>query len=295
MKITALLIDYKRYALYERGIRPRSYDSIRSTVVRLTRFAHSDNLQDYTSGAVRAFLHESQERFGWSPRTFRNHRQYLDSFFSWCTKCGYVQFNPVSSIGKPKVPQALPRYLTRNEVEKLLSQLALFPWGSEYESIRNETIIYTFLYSGVRLRELLGLRVMDVSLDEQQLFISMGKGQKDRVIPIHPTLAIRLRTYLEARRRKGNTSVWLFTGLHSEKQLWPKDIHRICMRISIVSKVKFTPHQLRHTLGRLSIDANLSPYKLKEILGHSDISTTMIYASVSNESLHESFRDLKLV
>ena len=295
MLILDLLPLFHRFALYEKGLTPSSIRAIQNSVRRLCTHAHCIRLTDCSSSSIRAFLYHGRAELQWSAKTFRNHRQYLDSFFGWCVSAQYLTANPVALIEKPKVPKALPRFLAKDELEKILAQLYLFPWKSMFEQVRNESIIYTFLLSGVRLRELLHLSVSDINLPEARLFVRQGKGSKDRIVPIHPTLGIRLKRYLAIKKQIGNDSPWLFTGLSSQKRLWPKDIHRICLKVSKASGVKFTPHQLRHTLGRLSIEANLNPYKLKEILGHADINTTMIYASVSQQGVQASFSDLKLL
>ncbi len=295
MNIPELIQSYSRFALNERAMEKSSLKAIKSIVYRLSQFAHTQKIHELNSGIIREFLYQGKEKHNWSSKTFLIYRQYLNSFFAWCFQNQYITKNPIIDIQKPKLPKALPRYLTKSEVEKLLTQLALFKWKYEFERIRNETIIYTLLYAGLRLGELLRLKITDVNLSEEQILVRQGKGKKDRLVPIHSALLIRLRIYIQARKKKQNYSSWFFTGVRSEKPLSHKDVLRVCHKLSRASQVKFTPHRLRHTLGRLSIEANLSPYKLKEILGHSDISTTMIYSSASTKNIQESFGNLKII
>lgn len=295
MNIYDVLPEFKRYSLYERGMSKSSYQGICSILKRLALYAHTEELNHFTTGIIRAFLYEGQENHGWVAKTFLVYRQCLMTFFSWCMANGYISTNPIQAIHKPKVPKALPRFLTKQEVERLLAQLTLFPWRYDFERVRNEAIIYTLLYSGIRLSELLNLKLTDINLSDEEIFVRRGKGKKDRIVPIHSLLSVRLRIYLEARKGMNNSSPWFFTGVRSEKPLQAKDVLRICKRLSRACGVKFTPHRLRHTLGRLSIEANLNPYKLKEILGHSNIATTMIYSSVSTKNIKDSFGNLPLI
>lgn len=157
---------------------------------------------------------------------------------------------------------------------------------------RNEAILATFLFTGMRLSELLHLGSDHVNLDTHEILIKKGKNSKDRIVPIHPRLLGILKTY--SQKRKGGAK-WFFTGLASEKRLYPKNIYAICKTVSKVAKVKFTPHMLRHTFGRLAVENDFSLYKIKEIMGHADISTTQIYLSVSKENIKETFRKVELI
>lgn len=140
----------------------------------------------------------------------------------------------------------------------------------------------------MRLNELLHLRIIDVNLESQEIYIDKGKGGKNRTVPIHPQLSSVLRGFIKERNRRGKESKWFFTGIHSDKRLYEKNIAEICKKLSLKSGIKFTPHMLRHTFARLVCDANMNLFKLKEILGHSNVSTTQIYLSVSKEGIKKS-------
>lgn len=188
----------------------------------------------------------------------------------------------------------MPRRLTGDEAEKVLHGAFNCHWFYEFEQIRNYTIIATFLYTGIRLSELLNLQLPDINIRKGEILIRQGKGGKDRYVPIHYKLSRILKCYLGERKARGKDSTWVFTGVKSSKPLNEKAISRICKKISIHSGVKFTPHPLRHTFGSISVEQGLSLVKLKEIMGHSSINSTMVYLRMSPKNLKDSLNRLDL-
>lgn len=276
-------------------MRPKSYRSIMASVKMLCEWVQTEDLKHLNHGTLQAFLYWGKEERAWEARTFRNHRQYLQSFFSWCLKQQYIKSNPVDGIEKPKLPQRLPRCISREEVQAVLNRVRWYPWRYHFEVVRNEAILYVFVYTGLRLQELLDLEIPDVNLEAGEILVRQGKGQKDRIVPIHPRLIPVLRNYLTERRIKQNYSKHFFTGAQSEKPMSGKNIRTICHKLSRVSNCYFTPHMLRHTFGRLAIEAGMDIFKIKEIMGHSDIATTQGYLSVSAENLKSSLSELTLL
>lgn len=121
MKVDELRHRFKRYALHERGMRPRSYRSIMASVKMLCDWADTEDITQLNNGTVKAFLYWGREERACEARTFRNHRQYLCSFFGWCEKQHFIRRNPVAGVEKPKLPQRLPRCLTREETQAVLA------------------------------------------------------------------------------------------------------------------------------------------------------------------------------
>jgi len=141
---------------------------------------------------------------------------------------------------------------------------------------------------------LLNLLVTDINLDSGNILVRQGKGNKDRNVPIHCKLKYILKHYLADRRRLGKISEYLFVGVQSDLGLRYKNISKICKKISIESGVKFTPHCLRHTFGSVAVEQGIGVVQLKEIMGHSDIASTMIYMSMSSKTLHDSLNRVDL-
>ena len=286
---------FKRYFLYEKGNKAKSYKAVIASLNMLIKDTKEEKIKNITTFLIREFLLKNREEKQWSPKTYRNHWQNLKSFFDWCQKAHLIKKNPVNEIEKPKLNKSLPRCITKEEVKQILFHTEWFKWTYRLEKTRNIAMLSTLILSGLRLQELLNLKVSDVNLESQEIFIKEGKGGKDRIVPIHQQLLPKLQIYFQERQSKLKASQWFFTSIRSDKQLTQKNVQEICKKIQIASHVYFTPHMLRHTFGRLSVDADLNLYKLKTIMGHSQITTTQRYLSVSTESIKRSFCEIQML
>lgn len=288
MKFIDVKIQFRNYCLIERGMTGKNFRTIVRHLERVLDYLETENFNRINENTIREFLLiESQEK-NWSSKTYITVLQSLRTFFRWCLIRNYVSKNPTDKVEKPRLPKRLPRCLTKNEVQKVFGCASNYNWLYKFERTRNLAILYTFLYSGVRLNELLNLKLLDVDINSEEIYIHKAKGGKNRIIPIHPELRDVLQEYINERKDVGKQSCWLFTGIHSNKRLYEKNVHELCKKISVKSGVKFTPHMLRHTFARMVCEANVNLFKLKEMLGHSHVNTTQIYLSVSKDGMKKS-------
>ncbi|CAL2105518.1 integrase/recombinase XerD [Tenacibaculum sp. 190524A02b] len=295
MNLKKLIVGFKRYALYEKEITPKSTREILSTTTKLFEYISVEEPKDITTNNVRDYLYSKKEERLWSPRTFRNQRQYLKTFFDYCLHHQFIKENPVSKISKPKLPKTLPRFLTKNQLQKIILGTELFSWRHEKEKIRNRALIYTFIHTGIRLNELLNLKLEDVNMEDKEILIKRGKGRKERIVPIHNNLFTVLQTYLLQRKKSNYDSEWFFQSLRAATKMTAKTVHAICKKISERCGEYFTPHNLRHAFARGLVNEGVGLYLVKELLGHTSVSTTEIYLSVSKESLRKSFCHVELL
>ena len=293
MRIPLVIKSFKRFALYEKGMQPKTIREILSIVTAFSDEFLSPTVKSISTTKIREFLYQKKQERMWSNKTFRNKRQYLKTFFDYCLREGYVKINPVEKIEKPKVSKRLPRCLNKKELEIVLMELDSYQWYNVLEEKRNKAMIRTFLYTGIRLSELLKLKTSSINFEESEIIIYQGKGRKDRIVPIHQCLMPYLKSYQNIKRKKSTT--YFFSSIRSDSPLTEKNLYRIIKVLRKVTGVYFSPHMLRHTFGKLSIEANLNPFKLKQIMGHSDIQTTQIYISVSHQNIKESFQKLELI
>jgi len=193
MNYSDIYFQFKRYALNEKGMRPRSCKAILSCMHDLCNFARSDDLKDLQEGMIREFLHTGREEKLWSAKTYRNRWQHMSTFFDWGVRRKFCKINPLKNIEKPKLPQNLPRCLTQEQMQTVLNTVRWMDWIYSFSPIRNEAIISTFVFTGIRLNELLNIEMSDVNIRQGEILIRQGKNRKDRIVPIHP----RLRSQLE--------------------------------------------------------------------------------------------------
>ncbi len=294
MKISSFHREFKHYALLGKGMTNGVYRSIGYTLRMLCRYAATEEIGSLTPDMIRAFLYYGRSERGWAAKTYRNHWQYLKIFFDFCQRQGYVRSNPVEGIEKPKLPERLPRCLSHEDSLKVLAYSYGYDWRYHLEAARNHAIIATLMMTGLRLQELLNLEVHDLDLSGCGILVRRGKGRKDRLVPVYHKLLPILRNFLEAKRQSGKISRWLFTGVKSDKQLAQKDVRRICQRISVACGVKFTPHVLRHTLGRELVDNGVDIKTVQRIFGHAQVTTTEIYTHLSTRAFNGNFQRARI-
>lgn len=168
---------------------------------------------------------------------------------------------------------------------KLLEISYNYPYDYKYLRYRNHAIFSTFIFAGLRKKELLSLKYTDVDIDNLSIFVRQGKGAKDRVIPMSFTLAQTLKKYLEERKRLNRTCSAFFTSLNRDMGFTDIGLRRLVRKIRATAKIPFTIHKLRHTFATLMLEGGCDIYSLSKMMGHSDIKTTTIYLAASAEHL----------
>jgi len=188
------------------------------------------------------------------------------------------------SLPALKFPKKLPVVLSKQEVKRLLSIPRL---------LKHRLVIAMLYGCGLRRFELLNIKLQDVDLDRKMLHIREGKGRKDRYVPIGELLSRGLKTYLEAER----PYVWLFNGKDNTGQLQrfsETGVQWIIKEASKKSDIKkhVTSHVLRHTYATHLLEMGLDIMTLKDLLGHSDIKTTLIYLHIAQLGRERAFNPM---
>jgi len=214
MDIITALDTFCDYSKYMRGYSPDTIKRYRMTVRLLQRYLYAHAVEDCTSTKIREFFYHGRQELHWAPNSFITYHKSLAVFFRWCVQRGYLQSNPTDDMEMPKTEKKLPPKLTKQEALRLLEIAYNFPYPYTFQRFRNYAIFATFIYAGLRKKELLNLKIMDVDLVNQSIFVRQGKGSKDRVVPICSTLSGILSRYLEQRSRLNKTCLEFFTSLN---------------------------------------------------------------------------------
>jgi site-specific recombinase XerD len=294
MHIKQLIGQYLRHCSLEKNLQPTTTRCMSSCFNIFVRQTGITLLIQIDLSALREFFYDGKSRLFWSYNTHNNYYNYLRGLLNWCVSEKMITKNPILELKKPKKPQTLPRRLTYEEAQKILFTCWSYNWRYQFERSRNYAMMAVFLYSGIRCNELRNLKMSDINLIRGNLFVEKGKGAKDRNVPVHYKLKRMLQDYLVERTRLNKSSPFLFVGVQGNCQLSYKNILRMCKKLAASTGIYFTPHSLRHTFGSVSIEQGLDVVKLKEIMGHSDISSTMIYLKMSSKNLQESVDRLDL-
>ena len=216
-------------------------------------------------------------------RTMSKKLSALRSLFKYLLRCGVVDKDPMGLVRNPKLSKPLPVFIKECEMNRLFDEIE-FP--DDYFGHRDKTILLTFYNTGIRVSELLGLKVKDVDLVRNELVV-LGKRNKQRIVPFGNELADSLRDYINIRSGINPRSEALFLNAPNR-----------CVTYAIVRKVvndylgmvttqqKRSPHVLRHTFATVMLNHGADLESIKELLGHESISTTEVYT-------HTTFAELK--
>lgn len=243
-----------------------------------------------TFRTVEMYLAALQQERGCSAATANRHRYALQQFFRWCNRERIIVGNPADETYSLKTGRRLPDYLSIAEQEHLIDVLRRDPTAIGQ---RDFALVGIMLLAGLRVSEVCRLRLEDLDLATGVVHVRAGKGDKDREVPIIPRLGGFLRTYLSDGRRRLTEkypSPYVFTNAHrtdgykrrAEGQILTRTIWRRVHRVvSPIVGRPVHPHALRHSFASRLRENGADLALIQEALGHSNISTTLIYAHLS--------------
>lgn len=225
---------------------------------------------------------------GLCARSITRHLSAIRRFHAFLHQERLAETNPVAGFDSPHLIRALPKNLSEQEIERVLSTVC----DETPDSSRDAAILELFYSCGLRIGELVNLPLRDVALAESLVRVR-GKGSKVRLVPIGERAIARVQAWLRVRsdmdnvcddtlflskrgKRMSRTSVWAVVKRHA--------------RLANVSK-NVTPHTLRHSFATHLLDNGADLRAVQEMLGHSDIATTQIYTHVSAERLHKAHKE----
>lgn len=213
----------------------------------------------------------------------------LRSFYQFLVNNKYIEKNPTLNLESPKIEKKLPQILTINEVELLLRQ----PDPSDPKGNRDQCMLELLYATGIRVSELVALDVDDVNLNMAFIKCS-GKGTKDRVIPVYDIAVKALYEYITRYRPmliREHEEKALFVNFHG-KRLTRQGFWKIIKYYTKMAKInrEITPHTLRHSFAAHLLENGADLKCLQEMLGHSDISTTQVYAQITKSKIKEVYK-----
>lgn len=212
----------------------------------------------------------------------------LRSFFKYLLNRQYISDNPMILISNPKLDKLLPKFLYKEELDKIEN----IPDMNTIEGIRDKLIIELFYSTGIRVSELSNLKIKDIDFKEKKINI-IGKGSKERIVLFGDTCLELLNLYINKSRPfilNDGDSPYLF--VNKRKNKLSENSIRIIIK-SILKKsglnVKLTPHVLRHTFATDLLNNGADLRTVQELLGHENLKTTEVYTHITNERLKKVF------
>lgn len=289
MKIEDAIVDFIQYCLFEKGLTDQSVSSYQNDLDVYLSFLQDKNVflvKDIASDHIKEFLKIRGDNE--STSTVAHNLTVIKNFHKYLIKENIVKEDVSLFISRPKLQKRLPRALTVEEVDLLLDITLNTPFD-----YRNKAMLELMYGAGLRVSELVSLTLNQIDL-ENGLIRIMGKGRKEREIPIGEYGVYYLKLYLEHRGmliKNHRQEDALFLNNHG-KQITRQGFFKILKQLLLDKGLNpdVSPHTLRHSFATHLLSHGADLRSIQEMLGHSDISTTKIYTHVSDEKVEADYK-----
>ena len=217
-------------------------------------------------------------RSGKSKRTMSRRLSALKTFFDFLVTSNFIPLNPADTIPFPKLEKNIPRFLTIDDLYRLLDSIKADTW---YD-LRNLAMFETFYSTGMRVSEIAGMDMENIDFKKQMIRV-WGKGSKERIVPVGDR-ALKAITHYRSVLQGNFIPVFLNKQF---KRISDRSIRRILDKIvqDCQLKVPVSPHTLRHSFATHMLDSGADLRGIQEILGHASLSSTQVYTHVSMDRL----------
>lgn len=282
-----LLREYLAYIQVEKGLAPNSLESYRRDLQRLVAWADAQGkvVEDLTRGDLRGWIAQLS-RDGLAPSTVSRAVSASRGLFRFLMLDGHIKRHPAEDLSTPQRSSPLPRFLTEDEMERLL----LVPDINTAQGLRDRAMLELMYATGLRVSELISLKLADLDLDGGTI-VCHGKGSKERRVPIGKSATHWLEQYIAARARRAgareNPRLFLnSSGGPLTRQMAWSTIKRYGARASLTN---ISPHTFRHSFATHLLQRGADSRSVQALLGHSDISTTQIYTHITDRHMRQTY------
>ncbi len=290
MRIDETINEYVNSLISEAHLSKNTKDTYSITLNKYNEFLskrHIINIKDITRKDITDFL-ESLRKRNLTSQTIAHHLTVIKNYHKFLIQNEYIKDNVSKSIERPNVTKKLPNVLTVDEVTKLLDikEDTVF-------DIRNKCMLELLYGTGLRISELLSLTLNDIDTINATVRC-VGKGDKERIVPINDYIIESLGDYLKVRSEllKNKNTKELFLNKDGNN-LTRKGFFKILKKMLLEKglNTNISPHTLRHSFATHLLEHGADLRVIQEMLGHSDISTTRIYTHITNKKVREDYNN----
>jgi len=284
------LNEFFSYLKYEKNASPHTISSYKRDLTQLA--AYMDNkkyrLKDVDNVILRGFLatlYEKKEK----KSTIARKLAAIRSFFQFCMRKMWLDDNPAKVVATPKQEIYIPSFLSEEEMADFLD----LPKSDKVLALRDRAILELLYATGVRVSELVGINIEDITFEEKKIRIR-GKGKKERLVPFGKMAENSLYSYLKARQLINKTKIddkALFLNYRWER-ISSRSVERIVNKYIHFSaaKRKISPHSLRHSFASHLLSRGADLRVIQELLGHESLATTQKYTHLDLRHLLEVYK-----
>lgn len=288
MSLKESIEEFLRYLKIDKGYSENTINSYRIDLEKFLDYNKNKSINSISNNDIKEYVKWLNE-IKLNEKSISRNISCLKSFYKFLVIEKIVKDNASESLFMPKIKKSLPSILSEEEVLKLLDVEL-----TDNFSYRNKAMLELMYATGLRVSELVNLRLQDIDLS-QDIVRTFGKGSKERVIPIGDYAKEYLEKYIYEYRSsmlKKSNNEFLFLNNHGQKmtrQGFFKIIKKIAKEKGIEREL--SPHTLRHSFASHLLKYGADLRTIQELLGHSDISTTQIYTHITNEELKKNYKD----
>ncbi len=281
--------EFLAYLTHERNASPHTISSYRIDLIQLADFleARKVGLAQVDNVVLRGFLVELYRRKLTKTSAARK-LAAVRSFFQFCVRRRWLEDNPAKVVATPRLDQHVPGFLSEREMAKLLE----IPPKDDALGLRDRAILEIFYATGIRVSELVGIGLADVSFEERMIRVK-GKGKKERLVPFGRKAEESLAAYVRVRHefplRLGETSLFLN---YQGTRLSPRSVQRLVAKYlrQAALRTNLSPHALRHSFATHLLGRGADLRVIQELLGHESLATTQTYTHMDVAQLREIYR-----
>lgn len=278
---------YVRYLRLERNLSPNTIEAYRNDLAHLETFMMRNNLklENVTLEQLHTFA-ASLHEYGITPRSQARVLSGVRSFFRFLVLDGVVESDPTELLEWPSLPEHLPVVLTLEEIDRIEDSIDL----SKAEGARNRAIIEVLFSCGLRVSELVNMKLSDLYLEDRVLLVR-GKGNKERLVPVSNKAISDLKRWFFDRnlmKIKPGEDDYVFLnrrGAHLTRTMILIMVKRQAEEAGI--KKTISPHTFRHSFATALLQGGADLRSIQAMLGHEKIDTTLVYTHISNEQLRK--------
>lgn len=276
-------IGFYNYLLKERNYSANTAQAYRKDVEQYFLFMGNESLPDTLS--VRAWVRRLLSG-GISEKTVHRKVSSLRAYIKFLTKTKALESGDSLEIQLPKIPKKIPKYLRENDLAVVLNSLE--KRANDFQSWLEFSVVATFYHTGIRRAELIHLNEEDLNYTRQEVRL-LGKGSKERIVPLSNEIVSVLLRYSEEKEKLGLDTLHFFCTFEGEK-LSEKKVYQLVRNVLSPYSATASPHVLRHSFATHLLQNGADINAIKELLGHSSLSSTQIYARNDIAKLKEVYK-----
>lgn len=277
-----LIVHFKQYLIFEKGLSPKSVEAYLHDVALLETFLEEKKMEEATREDCQAFLKAIYER-GVAPRSQARILSGIKAFYRFLLYDGVLTENPTELLDAPKIGLHLPDVLSIEEIEAIISVIDL----STPEGHRNRAMVEVLYGCGLRVSELITLRLSNLFFGDGFVKI-IGKGNKERYVPIGSTAQKMVKLYVEGARatlkiRKGEEDYVFLNrrGSHLTREMVFMLVKKWAKEAGVEKSI--SPHTFRHSFATHLVEGGADLRAVQQMLGHESITTTEIYTHLDSD------------